>query len=151
MKNRLIILPVLLVSMAVGFVVYRSPGFAEDISMADGAQSVYQGPAEDISIRTGGAQSSVPADIYYTESVKSVIFSHKVHAVDAGYKCTTCHDGIFQMKAKNVEGKPDFNMKGLADGKYCGMCHSSKNKAAFSSDTQCARCHVGVKGLEQEQ
>jgi len=41
MKNRLIILPVLLVSMAVGFVVYRSPGFAEDISVADSAQSVY--------------------------------------------------------------------------------------------------------------
>jgi len=82
--------------------------------------------------------------------VKSVIFSHKTHAVDAGYKCNTCHDSLFQMKAKNVEGKPDFNMEGLADGKYCGTCHSSKNNVAFSSDTQCARCHVGVKGLEKE-
>ena len=53
------------------------------------------------------------------------------------------------MKAQNSESQPDFNMKGLEAGKYCGACHTSGNNLAFSSDTQCARCHPGVKGLER--
>ena len=153
MKNKIILLPVLLATLAVGFVLYKSPGYAEDVSVTTGAESEYRNPdtSENIDVKNGGAQGSVPVDIYYTKSVESVIFSHQTHAVDNGFKCNTCHTGIFEMKAKNVESKPDFNMKGLAEGKYCGTCHSSKNNVAFASDTQCARCHRGVKGLEREE
>lgn len=134
MKRILILIPVLLVTAAVGFLLYRGPSFAEEVSVTDGGSSKGQ---------------NIPQDIFYTKSVKSVVFSHQTHAVDLGFKCDTCHTSVFQMKAHYVETQPDFNMEGLADGKYCGSCHSSSNKAAFSSDTQCARCHRGVKGLER--
>ena len=143
MNNKIIVLPVLLISLAVGFVLYRGSSSAEEISVMAGAQSVYQDPS--------AAKSSIPKDILYTKSVKSVVFSHQTHASELEYKCSVCHSGLFQMKAKSVESSPDFNMKGLAEGKYCGTCHSSKNNVAFSSDTQCARCHIGVKGLEKEK
>jgi len=153
MKNKLILLPVLLATLAVGFVLYKSPGYAEDVSVTDGAQSVYHNPdtGDNVSVKSGGAQSSVPKDIYYTKTVESVIFSHQTHAVDTGLECKTCHTKIFEMKAKNVESKADFNMQGLAEGKYCGTCHNSKMNVAFGSDTQCARCHRGVKGLEEAE
>ncbi|MFA5808977.1 MAG: c(7)-type cytochrome triheme domain-containing protein [Thermoleophilia bacterium] len=153
MKNKLILLPVLLATLAVGFVLYKSPGYADDVAVTTGAQSENQNPdtGGNINDKSGQDQGSVPKDIYYTKTVESVIFSHQTHAVDMGFKCDTCHTKTFEMKAKNVESKADFNMKGLAEGKYCGMCHSSKNNVAFGSDTQCARCHLGVKGLEREQ
>jgi c(7)-type cytochrome triheme protein len=139
-------LPVLLVAVAVAFVVYRSPSFAEggpgnaeEISISSGAQ--YGVASED--------EYGVPDDISYTKPVESVTFSHQTHAVDLGYKCDVCHKNLFQMKANNVESRPDFNMKGLAEGKYCGSCHSAGNNPAFSSSSQCARCHSGVKGLEE--
>ena len=152
MKNKIMVLPVLLISLAVGFVLYRGPGSAEEISVVAGAQSVYQdSSAAGENYGAGGVKSSIPKDILYTKSVKSVVFSHQTHASELEYKCSVCHSGLFQMKAKSVESSPDFNMKGLAEGKYCGTCHSSKNNVAFSSDTQCARCHIGVKGLEKEK
>lgn len=143
MNKKIIVLPVLLISLAVGFVLYLGPSSAEETSVMTGAESVYQDP--------GAAKSTIPQDILYTRTVKSVVFSHQTHASDLEYKCNVCHSGLFQMKAKTVESQPDFNMKGLAEGKYCGTCHSSKNNVAFSSDTQCARCHIGVKGLEKEE
>ena len=85
-------------------------------------------------------------DIIYTQPVKSVTFSHKVH-VDAGkLGCEQCHTKLFEMQALAVQKKQDFNMKSLYQGKYCGVCHDGK--AAFASNTQCARCHGGVKGFE---
>jgi c(7)-type cytochrome triheme protein len=152
MNNKIIVLPVLLISLAVGVVVYRGPSSAEENNVMTGAQSVYQDPgAAGENYGAGGAKSTIPKDILYTRTVKSVVFSHQTHAADLEYKCNVCHSGLFQMKAKTVESQPDFNMKGLSEGKYCGSCHSSKNNVAFSSDTQCARCHVGVKGLEKEE
>jgi c(7)-type cytochrome triheme protein len=50
------------------------------------------------------------------------------------------------MQALAVEKKQDFTMKSLYQGKYCGACHDGK--AAFASNSQCARCHGGVKGFE---
>ena len=94
---------------------------------------------------------AVPGNIVYTRSVRSVIFSHQTHAIELEFKCDSCHGGLFQMKANSVEDRPGFNMKGLSEGQYCGSCHSSKSQVAFSSDTQCARCHQGVKGLERVQ
>jgi len=127
----------------VGFVLYRSPNFAEEINLASGDQ--YEETAAAISDQYG-----VPGDILYTEPVETVAFSHKTHAVEQEFKCGTCHGGIFQMKAKTVQSRPDFNMQGMAAGKYCGSCHSSEHEVAFGSDSQCARCHIGVTGLEAE-
>ena len=148
MKRLILLLPVMLFAVAVGFIVYRSPSFAEG----------GPGKTEDITVSSGAqygvasaAEYGAPDDIYYTQNVKSVVFSHQTHAVEQGYACNTCHSGIFQMKAHDVETKPDFNMEGLAKGKYCGSCHAAGNGAAFASDTQCARCHRGVKGLERQE
>ena len=86
-------------------------------------------------------------EIIYSKPVKSVLFSHKSHAA-LGLDCNACHDKIFQMEALSAQNKPDFNMKGLYDKKYCGACHA-KDGMAFASDTQCARCHVGTKGFSK--
>lgn len=83
-------------------------------------------------------------DIYYTKPVKSVIFSHKVH-VEKGLSCTICHPGTFEMQALKAQESSDFNMKGLAAGKYCGVCHNGT--MAFSSQSRCASCHTGVKAV----
>ncbi|MDO8735562.1 MAG: cytochrome c3 family protein [Thermoleophilia bacterium] len=143
MNTKLIFLSALIVSLAMGFVLYSNPGYVEELNVASGAQ--YEETAA-----ASSDQYGVPADILYTRPVETVAFSHKTHAVELEYKCSTCHSGLFQMQAKSVQSKPDFNMKGLADGKYCGSCHSGEHEAAFASDTQCARCHIGVTGLEKE-
>ncbi len=79
-------------------------------------------------------------DILYTKPVKSVLFSHKAHE---NIGCGSCHSGLFEMKALAAQGYTDFNMDALYKGKYCGACHNGKQ--AFASNTQCARCHGGVK------
>ena len=134
-RSFLILLPALFVALAVGVIVYQDKNTAEGISVD--------------SANAAGNAYSVPDDIYYTKSVESVVFSHNVHVAELGFKCDSCHTGLFQMKAKTVEGKPDFSMQGLAAGKYCGSCHNSSGQGAFSSTDQCARCHQGVKGLAE--
>lgn len=147
MRRIILLLPVLFATAAVGFILYRNLNLAEAISVSSSAETIYLNAADNN--YAGSVANIVPKDIFYTQAVKSVVFSHQTHAVDLGFKCDTCHGSLFQMKAGNVESQPDFNMKGLAEGKYCGSCHSSSNHAAFSTDTQCARCHSGVKGLER--
>lgn len=88
-------------------------------------------------------------DIVYTEPLKAVLFSHKGHVEDLGLSCEMCHDGIFQMESLAAQKKSDFTMKSLYEGKYCGTCHNGS--MAFASDTQCARCHIGVKGYNRLQ
>jgi c(7)-type cytochrome triheme protein len=137
-----LLLPLLLISASVGFILYR------------GMSSTAEVGAEELGVMTGAEAQydtkTIPDDIYYTQPVESVLFSHQTHAVDAQLQCNVCHTKIFQMQAYNVESQPDFNMDGLAQGKYCGSCHSSSG-VAFASDTQCARCHRGVKGLERAE
>jgi len=86
-------------------------------------------------------------DVLYSNPVKAVLFSHKTHVEDMGFECDSCHDSLFAMASLAAEGNADFNMAGLYAGKYCGGCHNGK--MAFASDTQCARCHVGVKGYNE--
>lgn len=86
-------------------------------------------------------------DIIYTKPLKAVLFSHKVHAEEMGFSCEACHEGIFEMSALSVQEKEDFTMDSLYKGKYCGACHNGS--MAFSSDSQCARCHIGVKGYKR--
>ena len=83
------------------------------------------------------------APIVFTKPVKAVIFSHKVHTMDAGLECDSCHDEIFQMEIGAAEAEDDYTMQSLYDGKYCGACHDGDT--AFASDTRCTVCHIGAK------
>lgn len=82
--------------------------------------------------------------IIWTKPVKSVIFEHKVHTMDAGMDCDSCHDDLFEMEAGLAEENDDFTMATLYDGGYCGACHDGDT--AFASDTRCTTCHIGVRG-----
>lgn len=126
MKRKMAILSILLIVFAAGLMLFSLTGSAEDTQ-----------------------DSGAPEDIIYTKPVKGVIFSHKTHTA-VGLACDSCHTKLFEMSAKNAESKPDFVMKSLYDGKYCGACHAPKGMA-FASNTQCARCHIGVKGLERAE
>ena len=86
-------------------------------------------------------------DVHYTEPVIGVIFSHDVHVNDNGLDCESCHDDLFEMESLLAQEDPNFTMKGLAEGEYCGACHDGS--MAFSSETQCATCHEGVKGYNR--
>jgi c(7)-type cytochrome triheme protein len=91
-----------------------------------------------------GENTNGGGEIVYTKPVKAVLFSHKAHVEQKGLSCDLCHSQFFEMQALKVQGKTDFNMEGLAQGKYCGVCHNGT--MAFSSNSRCASCHTGVKG-----
>jgi len=93
------------------------------------------------------AGDDYPDDIVYTEPVVGVIFSHQIHVEEYGMDCETCHDDIFQMEAKAAQEEPDFNMKALAQGRYCGACHDGE--MAFDANSRCATCHIGVIGYNR--
>jgi hypothetical protein len=53
------------------------------------------------------------------------------------------------MRTGAAEEHPEkFTMEALYAGKYCGVCHNGSD--AFASNTRCATCHIGVKGLERK-
>jgi c(7)-type cytochrome triheme protein len=150
-RMTILLLPVIFASLAVGFVLHRGLA-AEDVSLSTGAAAdEYIASASEQTVGNLTADApQVPGDIVLNKVIDSVVFSHQKHAVDLGFDCSVCHTNIFQMKFGTAESQPDFNMKGLGEGKYCGSCHSS-DKVAFSSGSECARCHQGVKGLEITQ
>ena len=82
--------------------------------------------------------------IIWEKPVKAVEFNHKVHTMDAGLECDSCHDDLFSMEAGAAEEKEDFTMATLYDGGYCGACHDGST--AFASNTRCTSCHIGVRG-----
>lgn len=86
-------------------------------------------------------------EIVYNKPVKGVLFSHKYHVGELGLSCESCHPKLFEMQALKVQENSDFNMNALYKGKYCGACHDGK--MAFASNTKCASCHIGVKGLKR--
>ena len=83
-------------------------------------------------------------DIIYSVPLKAVLFSHKIHVEDLEMDCDNCHDDIFEMVPSEGEINKD---RVFFEGKYCGSCHDGST--AFSADTQCARCHIGVKGYNR--
>jgi c(7)-type cytochrome triheme protein len=83
-------------------------------------------------------------DIIYTQPVKAVIFSHAFHVEELEFDCDDCHEDLFEPEALLVQKGGNFDMECLREGNYCGQCHDGS--AAFSTETQCARCHIGVKG-----
>ncbi len=89
-----------------------------------------------------------PADpIVWTKPVKAVIFTHKLHTMEMGLECDSCHDGLFEMAAGAAEENDDFTMESLYNGNYCGACHDGET--AFASNTRCTTCHIGVRGYNR--
>jgi len=84
------------------------------------------------------------APIVWVKPVKSVVFEHKIHTMDAGLGCDSCHDSLFEMESGAAEKKDDFTMATLYKGGYCGSCHDGST--AFASKTRCTSCHIGVRG-----
>ncbi len=93
------------------------------------------------------AEDAGGPEIIYTKPVRGVYFSHKYHVKDLGLPCESCHSGIFEMEALKSQENSDFVMESLYQGKYCGSCHNGQ--AAFASNTKCATCHIGVKGMKE--
>jgi c(7)-type cytochrome triheme protein len=93
-----------------------------------------------------GTTFSDGGGILYTEPLNAVTFKHKHHVDDKKISCDKCHSGLFEMDALNAQEKDNFVMESLYQGKYCGACHNGK--VAFAADTQCARCHVRITGME---
>ena len=89
--------------------------------------------------------------IVFIKPVRAVIFEHRYH-LGKNFSCDNCHPGLFPKKAGAVEEREDFTMASFREGKYCGKCHDGR--AAFSVDTRCNWCHIGVQGhkhLEEYQ
>ena len=82
--------------------------------------------------------------IVWVKPVRSVVFEHKVHTMQGGLECDSCHDDLFEMEAGAAEENEDFTMETLYEGGYCGACHDGST--AFASNTRCTTCHIGVRG-----
>jgi len=85
--------------------------------------------------------------IIFTKPLKAVLFDHKIHVEEAGLSCEDCHEELFPQEAGSTQENKDFDMNALYNGKYCGACHDGE--MAFSSNTRCATCHIGVLGLKR--
>lgn len=82
--------------------------------------------------------------IVWVQPVKSVIFFHKIHTMDAELECDSCHDDLFEMEAGLAQENEDFIMETIYEGGYCGACHDGST--AFSAEKRCTLCHIGVRG-----
>jgi len=80
--------------------------------------------------------------IIWNKPVPRVGFSHKVHTMDAGMECDSCHDDLFEMEAGASEAKEDFTMKGFSEGKYCGACHDGDTAFHTNNYEKCTACHT---------
>ena len=90
-----------------------------------------------------GAQEYGGGPIVLIKPVRAVIFEHKFH-LGKKFNCQSCHPDLFAKKAGGVEEREDFTMASFNQGKYCGKCHDGI--AAFSVNTKCNWCHIGVQG-----
>lgn len=82
--------------------------------------------------------------IIWVKPVKSVVFDHKIHTMEGGLDCDSCHDDLFEMEAGLAQENEDFTMATMYEGGYCGQCHDGDT--AFASNTRCTSCHIGVRG-----
>jgi len=89
------------------------------------------------------------APIIWEKPVQGAVFSHKIHTMDAGLSCDSCHDSLFEQERGAAEKKPDFTMAKMYQGGYCGACHDGQT--AFAAKTRCTVCHIGVRGVKRLQ
>jgi c(7)-type cytochrome triheme protein len=94
-------------------------------------------------VGTTMAQEYGGGPIVFIKPVRAVIFEHKFH-LGKELNCQSCHPDLFAKKAGEVEEKADFTMESFNQGKYCGKCHDGT--IAFSVNTKCNWCHIGVQG-----
>ena len=78
----------------------------------------------------------------WNKPVPRVTFSHKVHTMDAGLECDSCHDDVFEMEHGAVAEKGDFTMQSFSEGNYCGACHDGDTAFSTISPEKCAACHT---------
>ena len=90
-----------------------------------------------------GAQEYGGGPIVFIKPVRAVIFEHRFH-LGKKFDCQSCHPDLFAQKAGEVEEKDDFTMESFNQGRYCGKCHDGS--IAFSVNTKCNWCHIGVQG-----
>jgi len=98
-------------------------------------------------VLAGGEKLQHGGDIVFIKPVKAVIFSHKRHTVDLGLHCDWCHGEIFAKDALHIEQSTDLTMESFCNEKYCGTCHNGD--ISFSTQNDCTRCHIGVKGYNE--
>ena len=85
--------------------------------------------------------------IVWIEPVKAAVFYHKVHTEQFGLDCDSCHNEVFAMKTGTAANSPDFTMKAMYEGRYCGACHDGET--AFAANKLCNTCHIGAKGYDR--
>ncbi len=78
------------------------------------------------------------SEIVWNTPIKAT-FEHKVHTMDAGMECSSCHDDVFNMQRGAAVKSKKFTMAAMAEGQFCGSCHDGDT--AFATDTNCMACH----------
>ncbi len=89
---------------------------------------------EEYDVKAYGPKSS----IIWDTPIKAT-FDHKIHTMDVGIECSTCHDDIFSMQRGTAINSKKFTMKAMAEGQFCGVCHNGDD--AFATDSNCMGCH----------
>jgi len=90
--------------------------------------------------RHGATAEGELGDIVFTrkapgaDDIPPAVFPHGVHRMR--FKCYTCHDAIFPLKA----GASPVTMDAIREGKFCGACHGGNIAFPVGFDT-CDRCH----------
>lgn len=76
-------------------------------------------------------------DLVFEEGPLPARFPHSMHRIR--FRCSVCHDRIFEMKL----GSAEMTMALFKSGKYCGECHNGKVGFNIGFET-CNRCHSGI-------
>ena len=77
-------------------------------------------------------------DLTFTpKHAKPVVFSHEVHVIGKGLKCTGCHYQVFQM----AQGSYKMDMSKINKGGFCGKCHNGRKAFDTKDEKNCGRCH----------
>jgi c(7)-type cytochrome triheme protein len=77
-------------------------------------------------------------DLTFTpKNAQTVLFSHELHVVEKGLKCSGCHYQIFQM----AKGSYKMQMEKITKGDFCGKCHNGQKAFDVKDKTNCSRCH----------
>jgi len=81
-----------------------------------------------------------PEELIVWDHPAKATFVHKIHTMDAGLACDSCHDELFEMEAGAMADNSNFTMAAMAAGQFCGKCHNGDT--AFASNSNCKSCHV---------
>jgi len=91
-----------------------------------------------IFVSVGAARIGGGDILFKGGSAGDVIFRHDSHAMDAGFKCTDCHDSLYVTKQKDTR----VTMAQMEQGKSCGACHNGKKAFDVRLKSDCSNCHT---------